>query len=228
MQFVYLCRRGPNEELRYSIRSVIKNFPDAKILVVGEPPSWYTGDTLFVRQSLTKYSNVSNNLKEIAISDLVEDNFIIMNDDFYFLSDSYGYYYEGSLQDKYNTYRDINGPSSYNKKILDTISKLKRLGYSDPVSYELHIPFPVEKSKLAEITRYTNILWRSVYGNVFDVGGEKSLDVKVYSGNHMSFKSYDYMSGSSPFLSTNDSSFKEVERNFLKDSFDKKTIYEES
>lgn len=226
MQFVYLCRKGPNEELRYSIRSVLKNFPDAEILVVGEAPSWYVGKLLFIPQSSAKYENVSNSLKEIAISDLVEDNFILMNDDFYFLSNEYGYYHEGSLRDKYESYRDISQVSSYNKKLLDTLSKLKRLGYEDPLSYELHIPFPVEKRKLAKIMKYSDILWRSIYGNIFEVGGTMISDVKVYSNRGMSFKSYDYMSGSLPFVSTNDSSFSEVEENLLKHSFNKHTIYE--
>lgn len=226
MQFIYLCRQGPNEELRYSIRSVIKSFPDAKILVVGEAPSWYAGDLILVKQNSAKYTNVSNSLSEIISSDLVEDNFVMMNDDFYFLADECGYYHEGKLQDKYDMYMDINGSSSYNKKILDTLNKLKKIGYSDPLSYELHIPFPVEKEKLAKIVRHRNLLWRSIYGNIFSVGGTKMSDVKVYSGNSMAFKSYNYMSGSSPFLSTNDLSFKEVEQNFLKHSFNKKTIYE--
>lgn len=226
MQFVYLCRKGPNEELRYSIRSVIKSFPDAKILIVGEAPSWYVGDLLFIQQNSAKYENVSNSLKEIAVSDLVEDNFILMNDDFYFLSNEYGYYHEGRLEDKYETYRDVSQASSYNKKLLDTLNKLKRLGYKNPLSYELHIPFPVEKIKLSKIIKYSNILWRSIYGNIFEVGGSMISDVKVYSSSSMSFKSYDYMSGSLPFVSTNDSSFSEVEENLLKHSFNKHTIYE--
>lgn len=226
MQFVYLCRKGPNEELRYSIRSVIKSFPDAKILIVGEAPSWYVGDLLFIQQNSAKYENVSNSLKEIAVSDLVEDNFILMNDDFYFLSNEYGYYHEGRLEDKYETYRDVSQASSYNKKLLDTLNKLKRLGYKNPLSYELHIPFPVEKIKLSKIIKYSNILWRSIYGNIFEVGGSMISDVKVYSSSSMSFKSYDYMSGSLPFVSTNDSSFGEVEENLLKHSFNKHTIYE--
>ncbi len=228
MQFVYLCRKGPNEELRYSIRSVIKSFPDAKILVVGEAPSWYVGDLLFIQQNSAKYENVSNSLKEIAISDLVEDNFILMNDDFYFLNNEYGYYHEGSLQNKYEAYMDITQVSSYNKKLLDTLNKLKRLGYKDPLSYELHVPFPVEKVKLAKIIKYSDILWRSIYGNIFEVGGFMISDVKVYSSSSMSFKSYDYMSGSLPFLSTNDSSFSEVEENLLKHYFNKNTIYEKN
>jgi hypothetical protein len=108
------------------------------------------------------------------------------------------------------------------------LSKLRRLGHADPLSYELHIPFPVEKVKLAKIIKYSDILWRSIYGNIFEVGGFMISDVKVYSSSSMSFKSYDYMSGSLPFLSTNDSSFSEVEENLLKHSFNQNTIYEKN
>jgi len=226
MQFVYLCRKGPNEELRYSIRSVVKNFPNASILVVGEAPSWYSGQLLFVRQNSAKYANVSNSLNEIARSPLVKNRFILMNDDFYFLDKKYGHYHEGSLQKKYEAYTDVNGVSSYNKKILDTLNKLKRIGYSDPLSYELHIPFPVEKSKLLKVVKYSNLLWRSIYGNVFEVGGKAVSDVKVYGGQTMAFKSYNYMSGSSAFLSTNDTSFKEVFENLLNGYLKEKSIYE--
>ena len=228
MQFVYLCRRGPNEELRYSIRSVIKNFPDARILVVGEAPSWYVGDLLFVKQGSAKYVNVSNSLKEIAFSSLIDDEFVLMNDDFYFLGNTYGHYHEGSLQEKYDAYKEIDSNSSYNKKVLDTLNKLKKLGHSDPLSYELHVPFPVNKNNLMKITKYSNMLWRSIYGNMFLVGGEQMSDVKVYSDKRMSFKSYDYLSKQPIFLSTNDSSFAEVEKKLLKKYFKKKTVYEKS
>jgi hypothetical protein len=226
MQFVYLCRKGPNEELRYSIRSVVKNFPNASVLVVGEAPSWYDGDLLFVKQNSAKYANVSKSLNEIARSPLVKDEFILMNDDFYFLKKKYGHYHEGSLNKKYEIYMDIKGVSSYNKKILDTLNKLKKMGYKDPLSYELHIPFPVEKSKLLKIVKYGNLLWRSLYGNIFEIGGSRVSDVKVYGSETMSFKSYNYMSGSSCFLSTNDFSFKEVLDNLLSGYLQEKTIYE--
>lgn len=226
MQFVYLCRSGPNEELRYSIRSVVKHFPKASILLVGEAPSWYDGELLFVRQGSAKYLNVSNSLREISKSHLVKSRFILMNDDFYFLKKKTGYYHEGALEDKYESYRDIREASSYTQKISDTLSQLKKMGYENPISYELHVPFPVDKEKLVKVVRHKNLLWRSIYGNMFSVGGRRMADVKVYGDKSMSFKSYDYMSGSSSFLSTSDFSFRQVFDNLLKDYLNEKSIYE--
>lgn len=226
MQFVYVCRSGPNEELRYSIRSIVKHFPKASILIVGEAPSWYDGDILLVKQDSAKYSNVSNSLRAISKSTLVKNKFILMNDDFYFLQKKTGYYHEGSLESKYEAYRDISGVASYSQKIVDTLNQLRKMGYENPKSYELHVPFPVEKAKLLKIVRHKNLLWRSIYGNMFDVGGRKMSDVKVYGDSAMDFKSYDYLSGSSPFLSTSDFSFRQVLDNLLKDYLSEKSIYE--
>ena len=38
MNFIYICRVGENEELRYSIRSVLNSFPEANIWVIGGKP----------------------------------------------------------------------------------------------------------------------------------------------------------------------------------------------
>jgi len=43
MDFVYICKDGVNEELKYSIRSVVESFPETNIWVVGGKPDWYTG-----------------------------------------------------------------------------------------------------------------------------------------------------------------------------------------
>ena len=65
-----------------------------------------------------------------------------------------------------------------------------------------------------------------MYGNMFNVGGDMMSDVKVYLTNSMGFKDYDYHSGESPFLSTNDSSFKIIERDLLRGVFSQKSYLE--
>ena len=55
MHFVYICKDGENEELRYSIRSVLKNTKDAVIWVVGGKPNWYIGNYIKVIQDQNKY-----------------------------------------------------------------------------------------------------------------------------------------------------------------------------
>jgi hypothetical protein len=228
VQFVYLCGPGPSEELKYSIRSLTKNFKDPEVIVVGNKPSWYGGKFISVNQNETKYANVHKNLEAAIASPQVDDEFVVMNDDFYIMKkiDSISYIHEGTLKDKYKEYLGAYASYSYVKKITNTHDKLVRAGIQDPLSYELHIPFLVEKEKLSEVVKYKNLLWRSMYGNIFNVGGDMMSDVKVYLTNSMGFKDYDYHSGESPFLSTNDSSFKIIERDLLKGVFSQKSYLE--
>lgn len=228
MQFVYLCGPGSSEELKYSIRSLVENFKDPEIIIVGKKPSWYVGNFISVNQNETKYANVHKNLEAAINSSQINNEFVVMNDDFYIMKniDNIGCFYEGSLMDKYMKYLSAYASHSYVKKIIGTHDKLNRLGISDPLSYELHIPFFVEKEKLSEAVKYRNLLWRSMYGNMFDIGGEIMSDVKVYLTKSMNFKDYDYLSDDSVFLSTNDSSFKTVERDLLAKLFNKKSYLE--
>ena len=228
LTFVYICRSGENEELRYSIRSVLKFFPDAKIWVVGEPPEWYDGDYIKVKQDSSKYNNAQKNLQAIAASNLIPQSFVMMNDDFYIMKEieDIENFHEGLLEEKHNIYFDAYQSSTYTRKLGDTKAKLKRLGHDQPLSYELHVPFLVEKWKLARVARYEGVLWRSMYGNIFQVGGAYMEDVKVYSTTKMNFKSYNYKLGKSPFLSTEDRSFDEVLNKVLKKKFPAKSALE--
>ena len=81
MDFVYICRSGDNEELRYSIRSVIRSFPKANIWVVGGKPVWYKGNYIIVEQNQDKYTNALNNIIAICNSKEISVSFIFMNDD---------------------------------------------------------------------------------------------------------------------------------------------------
>ena len=86
MDFVYLCKTGENEELRYSIRSVLNSFPKAKIWVVGGKPKWYVGNYVEVIQDRNLYTNIYNNLVAICKSNQISNKFILMNDDFFIVN----------------------------------------------------------------------------------------------------------------------------------------------
>ena len=62
MDLVYICGPGDNEELRYSIRSAVKNLKFDNLWVVGGKPKWYVGNYLEVIQNKSKYTNARNNL----------------------------------------------------------------------------------------------------------------------------------------------------------------------
>jgi hypothetical protein len=48
-------------------------------------------------------------------------------------------------------------------------------------------------------------LWRSIYGNLYEVGGEEFEDVKIHSGYGV-----DDVKTELPFMSTNDETFLEL------------------
>jgi hypothetical protein len=229
MDFVYICKDGNNEELRYSIRSVVKSFPDSKIWVVGGKPNWYTGNYIEVTQNLSKYRNAIENLKALCNSEDISNTFVLMNDDFYIVKniDSIKDYHGGPLLEKINLYQKLNSNSNYTRKLAATYKKIKSLGIENPLDYELHVPMVMEKEKLKQTLQNNyQFLWRSIYGNVFNVGGEQMEDVKVYVKGPLVLKSYNIKKDDHIYLSSADTSFDILFNNILKKQFTQKTKYE--
>lgn len=229
VDYVYICRDGDNEELRYSIRSVVANMPPGNIWVVGGKPKWYQGNHLPVKQNMPKNRNAVNNLKAIANSVAISENFVLMNDDFFAVKPikTINYYHGGLLEDKIGLYQDLQPTSSYTRSLEETHRRLLKLGVQDPLDYELHVPMPMSKANLRIVLRST-ALWRSTYGNLFHVLGKKITDVKVYASSPLLFKSYDYSKLDFEYLSSDDESFDEILNNVLLDMFPNPTVYEQS
>lgn len=229
MDFVYICKEGINEELKYSIRSVVESFPDSNIWVVGGKPDWYIGNYIEVHQIHTKYKNAVENLKKICSSPQISNNFILMNDDFYIIKKitNIETFHGGYLLNKLNLYQKINGNSNYTRKLNATYKRLKAIGIDDPLDYELHIPMIMQKEKLKEALHNNDqFLWRSMYGNMFKIGGSEMQDVKVYTRGPLVFKSYNLNIDQHTYLSSADSSFDIIWNKILKVQFKEKTKFE--
>jgi hypothetical protein len=228
MDLVYICRNGENEELRYSIRSAVKNLPHDKIWVVGGKPDWYTGNHIEVDQGKAKYTNARNSLKAICNSEDISDSFILMNDDFYIINkvDSVPYMYSGTLDDKIEQREDIFSGNTYTTLLRKTLGSLSRKKLDFVLDYELHVPMIMEKRKLEKVLMLSG-LWRSVYGNIFNVGGIQVKDVKVYDKkDKFHVNSYDINNLESNYLSSNDDSFETIKSLILEERFPFKTVYE--
>jgi hypothetical protein len=210
--FVYICRSGDNEELKYSIRSVLKIFPGARIWVVGGKPNWYIGNYIGVAQDQDKYTNALNNLMAICKSTEISESFILMNDDFFILK---GFnleesFHGGYLINKINRYAGTTRSAKYITKLETTYRSLAREGIEDILDYELHVPMAMEKNKLNKIiTKYPTLLWRSMYGNIYNLKGTEITDVKFYS-NPMHNSKSSKITEDSIFISTQDESFKDL------------------
>lgn len=178
-----MCRPGDNEELRYSIRSVIANFESLNnIWLIGDKPDWYVGNFVKTHPVGNAYENVRNNLKHVIDTPEISENFILMNDDF-FISEkqkSVSLYHGGLLINRSQRHQELAGPNYYATFLMKTDTVLKKMGIKNPLNYELHTPMEFNKQLLAQ-TIDLPISIRSAYGNIHSIGGEEIKDVKIYS-----------------------------------------------
>ncbi len=227
MDLVYICRRGNNEELRYSIRSAVANLPHDKVWVVGNKPDWYSGDFVDVLDNKDKFDNIINCTYAITDVGAISDDFILMNDDFFFLKPmgKMPILHGGLLQDKIEKYVSL-GARKYATLLSKTYNNLVRQGIKNPLDYDIHVPMPMNKAKLKQSIKKAYFP-RSGYGNIHNIGGEQIVDVKTYgSKNKLSPNSYDFLNGDMPFISTEDESFENVYNHILRDRFTVPSRYE--
>lgn len=225
MNFVYLCRDGDNEELRYSIRSLYKNIKDPNICIVGGRPDWYIGNYIKINQNKTKHVNVRNNLNKIVSSKDIDDNFILMNDDFFIMKPmlSIPYLHGGPLINKVKKFKTNAKTSSYTKMISDTYDALIKKQIQNPLDYAIHVPMQMNKENLSKVI-YPALSVRTMYGNLYNVGGTPIEDVKVHVDRPWA-KSFDYKNNVK-FLSTNDQSFNKLYEEVFKNKFMNKSPLE--
>lgn len=219
MDFIYINRDGDNEELRYSIRSVVSNYDKANVIVVGGKPSWYVGEFYPVANVGNKFKNITECYKTICQLDHIND-FVAMNDDFFILNkiNNIPYTYDGLLIEKAEQHGSLHGATEYFRVLAQANKTLKMQGIENPLNYDIHTPMVMNKQKLSEIVDMSYAP-RSLYGNMFKVGGMQIKDVKIYRDT-TNTKIFD------DFISTEDNTFDIVYNNILKEKFKEKTKYE--
>ena len=222
---VYIVKdSSDNEELRYSIRSLV-NFPHRKVWIFGGKPSWVKNvEFIPTPQSGSKWQNTARALEKIKQIDGLSDNFFLFNDDFYVLNKitNYGYFFNETLNKRAEATKSRFGYSVYGQQLRNALEWLK-MGNYDTLNYELHIPFLYNKEKLKNLT-FPDNCWgarRSIYGNVYKVGGKQKYDVKIANSQGLPLPSWD-------FTSSSDISFKSGRiGRYIRNKFKEKSSYED-
>ena len=223
MDAVYFVRPGRNEELRYSLRS-IKNIHPNKVWIYGSCPEWCKPDGYVHVDQVgnTKWDRVKNMYRGVCENPEISDDFILMNDDFFILKPTeieplyrcslYQHIVENELAFGFRV-------TEYARELLGCLAVLKSLGCSTN-SYELHIPIVFNKKKLLELLKkYPEVhATRSLYYNIYGMGGKRMDDVKVNTPG--SFKRPE------TFLSSSDESFDGLVGDYIKKQFQSKGKYE--
>jgi hypothetical protein len=184
---VYVVRPGEtNEELRYSLRS-LRNVPHRKVIIAGHVPTWVDGVVgVPVEQTGSKYQNSTNNLRAALNDPRCGPEVLLFNDDFFVLRPlpSVPLLHRGYVDD-IESYYVARGKSAYLDGLRSTRAFLHDLGFERPVSYELHVPMPIQRDAMLYaleigISSGVKVLHkRTLYGNYFNAGGGRTRDCKV-------------------------------------------------
>lgn len=230
MDILYpLKRTKDNKELLYSLRS-LQNIKHNRVFIVGDLPAFQICNINHIpANSLdSKYITTTNHI-QIACESDISDDFILMNDDFYFLKSTTIEDLNidrGFLKDQIEFYKKNHNPlTSYDQKVLQVYNYYKRIGQNAPKSFELHCPIIINKYKFKSIlnllqSESLHCCKRTIYGNMFIKDSKTIEDVKILSNKKMQDKWNDMQ-----FLSSSESMFPLVE-SFLKQKFPTKSIYE--
>jgi hypothetical protein len=200
--FVYIVKESEdNNELRYSLRSLYKFYPNNKIWIVGYKPTWIQNvNYISVKQDQeNKWKNSVINIIEACKSKEISDDFILMNDDFVILKEikSINTVINANLGSlDYNIEKFSKDPDEWTEAFTNLKILLQDLNISEPYySYEAHLPLLINKQeflkiinlpKVQEFMNTPNVLHkRSLYKNIIKPQNTETLlfDVKTHKEN---------------------------------------------
>jgi hypothetical protein len=224
---VYPVKAGPcaGDELRHSLRSLV-NLPHDRVWVVGDRPRWLVGARhIPVPQASTKYLNSTTNVRTACLNPDVSDPFVLFNDDFFVLQpiDEVPVLHRGPVDVEEKRLIALRS-GSYLRGLRDTRRVLATRGYTDLLSYELHVPLVVHKAAMLQALEMGSRVpvWhkRTAYGAVARLGGVESADVKIASR-------LDLPPADAVFVSTTDEAFRSgAVGRFLRAAFPNPSPYE--
>lgn len=197
-----------NEPLRYALRSWAANLPHGRVWLVGHRPRWAVGvEHIPTVQGGTKYKNTTAAVEAACQHPGVSSTFLLANDDMFVMHPVVGgmpVLHRGTVR-SVETYYAARSSGAYLRGMRETRDLLESLGIANPLSYELHVPMPVDKLGMITVLEYGRHLdvlhKRTAYGNVAGLGGEEIRDVKIL---HRAPQGY---GPNSRFLSTMPDSF---------------------
>lgn len=163
------------------------------------------------------YEDVFFNLKKCLENPGLKEEIVVLHDDMYILNPITEIPIFRGREVQLSVWRSA---SSY------TMEMLKKMGCWTGISYEQHLPFICEKSKLLYVldkiyeqsSDYTKVYWRTVYGNYFKIGGELTQDVKV--------RKNPTLTPEQNFVSSEDTTFEQNLKVLLEPMFPNKSNYE--
>lgn len=230
---VYFIKDTPdNEELRYSLRSLEKNWRYKNVWFCGGCPRGLVPDRHFKlrQEGMSKWDRVRNMLRQVCENNDITEDFWLFNDDFFILkpiSEDMLPQFNGNLQPYIERIDKRHGgmPNDYTSRLKIAVDALQESGKTT-FNYEVHKPMLISRKKALEVLdKFEGIpAFRSLYGNYFEIGGESKHDMKI---EILNYGKMDDVKNIWEFLSTSDESFEQgMAGQFIRESFKERSRFE--
>jgi len=205
LDVVYVLKEDIDpEELRYSLRSVEKNFPHRKVWFVGnKAPGFEPDAAIYHRQTgNSKPSLIKSSLWQVINNDAITEDFYWFNDDFFIMKPvkKFVNVIDGDLDRRICELHREQGPSPYCRLLIKAQQELL-INKKPTMNFDVHYPMLMNKSLARDsIDKCSSPQFRSIYGNINNVPYIVQPDCKVYD--------LESVPTDETYLSTNDETFR--------------------
>lgn len=184
---VYFVKNAShNEELRYSLRSIEKNFPHATVWIYGFCPYELNTDRIVNVEQMepTKWQNTRKLMAAACANDDITPDFWLFNDDFFIMKPitELPPLYDGDIITHIEEIKARHGgtATAYTNQLEHLAKTLKTAGYGTK-NYAIHKPMLINRAKMREtLEKYPDEpMLRALYGNMHNIGGQPAKDCKI-------------------------------------------------
>lgn len=226
MDVVYILRNDiEGDELRYSLRS-LKNLPHDLVWFFGGEPKGLKPDMqmTMMQKGVSTWEKVCWTILQACRNESVSEDFYLFNDDFFVMKPvkEVPVYYDGTLLKRIEDLkRKTGGLGSLYSNELEKTREMLMQNHKKTYNYAVHIPMVINKGKALEVlNNFKRIsMFRSVYGNYWNVGGRQMADVKITDSRQPD--------KNATFISTSEHSFEKCAvGEYIRSVFGEKCEYE--
>lgn len=223
---VYILKRElDTDELKYSLRSVEKNFPIGKVWFIGGQPKGFQNVVRLQHEQIgnCKWELIRSSMwKAVNAEDLTEE-FFLFNDDFFIMkpvdTDSFINFVDGTLSRRIDELHTEHGMNPYCRTLFKLEQELRTM-HEPTMNFDVHLPMLLNKEQVkATLYKCSSPQMRSAIGNLNRLPFVIHPDVKVYD--------LESVPTDETYLSTNDDTFNKGKvGKYIRETFATKSRFE--
>ena len=223
---VYILKKElDTEELKYSLRSVDKNFAINRVWFIGGQPKGFRNVVRLQHEQIgnCKWELIRSSMwKAVNAEDLTEE-FFLFNDDFFVMkpvdTDSFINFVDGTLSRRIDELHNEHGMNPYCRTLFKLEQELRTM-HEPTMNFDVHLPMLLNKEQVkATLYKCSSPQMRSAIGNLNRLPFVVHNDVKVYD--------LESVPVDETYLSTNDDTFNKGKvGKYIRETFATKSRFE--